>query len=105
MTRKKPLLRTEIEMLQIILEDKTFPTEEYRLKLVERLEELKKMWYKVKVRREPKLLGCGKYSKEQDRNCGNKYGYFNNEKRGYVGRKTCFDIWLCQDCEKRRICS
>lgn len=48
MVRNKPLLKTEIEMIQIVLEDKAFPTEEYRLKLIERLEDLKRMWYKVK---------------------------------------------------------
>jgi len=46
--RKKPLLRNEIEMLQLILKDKVFPTGEYRLKLVKRLEELKRRWYKLK---------------------------------------------------------
>lgn len=54
MKRKHPLLKTEIEMLQLILEDKTFPTKEYRLKLVERLEELKKKWYKIKLTKKRK---------------------------------------------------
>jgi len=48
MARKHPLLRNEIEMLQLILEDRVFPTPSYRLKLVYQLEELKKRWYKVK---------------------------------------------------------
>jgi len=47
-TRKRPLLKNEIEMLQLILEDKVFPTEKYRLKLVKRLEELKGLWYKIR---------------------------------------------------------
>lgn len=34
--------------LQLILEDKVFLTEEYRFKLIEKLEELKRGWYKSK---------------------------------------------------------
>jgi len=37
MARKHPLLRNEIEMLQLILEDRVFPTPSYRLKLVYQL--------------------------------------------------------------------
>jgi len=48
MRRKHILLRNEIEMLQIILEDKAFPTKRYRMRLVVKLEDLKKLWYKVK---------------------------------------------------------
>ena len=48
MKRKKPLLKNEIKMLQLILEDKAFPRDEYISKLVRQLEELKAMWYKVK---------------------------------------------------------
>ena len=44
--RKKILLKNEIEMLQMVLREEAFPTEEYRLKLVNRLEDLKKLWYK-----------------------------------------------------------
>ena len=40
--------------------------------------------------------GCGKYYKEKDRICGNKYGYKNNEKRSYIKKKTSFDIWICK---------
>jgi len=49
--RKHILLRNEIEMLQIILEDRAFPTEEYRFRLIKRLEELKGLWYKVKLKK------------------------------------------------------
>ena len=48
MKRKHPLLKNEIEMIQIVLREEGFPTKEYRLKLVERLEELKGKWYKNK---------------------------------------------------------
>jgi len=46
--RKHCLLRNEIEMLQIVLREEGYPTREYRLKLAERLENLKREWYKVK---------------------------------------------------------
>jgi hypothetical protein len=46
--RKHILLKNEIEMLQIILRKEGFPTDEYREKLAERLEELKRKWYKIK---------------------------------------------------------
>lgn len=49
--RKRPLLRNEIKMLQIILREEAYPTLKYRLELADRLEDLKKEWYKV---REPK---------------------------------------------------
>jgi len=35
-------------MIQIVLREEGFPTKEYRLKLANRLEELKKKWYKTK---------------------------------------------------------
>lgn len=35
-------------MLQIILREEGYPTKEYKLKLVEKLENLKGEWYKVK---------------------------------------------------------
>lgn len=44
--RKHILLKNEIEMLQIILEEKGFPTKECRLRLSNKLEELKDLWYK-----------------------------------------------------------
>ncbi len=50
MTRKRPLLRNEIEMIQIVLREEGYPTKEYREKLAERLEDLKKLWYKVKTK-------------------------------------------------------
>ena len=46
--RKHYLWRNEIEMLQIILREEGFPTKECRLKLAEKLENLKREWYKVK---------------------------------------------------------
>ena len=51
MKRKHILLKNEIEMIQIILREEGFPTKEYRLKLAEKLEELKKLWYKVKEKK------------------------------------------------------
>jgi len=48
MKRKNPLLKNEIEMIQIVLRNEGFPTEEYRLKLANNLEQLKREWYKVK---------------------------------------------------------
>ncbi len=42
------LLKNEIEMLQIILREEGYPTREYKLKLAEKLENLKCEWYKVK---------------------------------------------------------
>ncbi len=51
MKRKNPLLKNEIEMMQIILMEKGFPTKEYRKKLANNLEELKKLWYKVKTKK------------------------------------------------------
>lgn len=46
MSRKHPLLKNEIEMINLILSRKVFPTLPYRLKLYNRLNELKKLWYK-----------------------------------------------------------
>jgi len=51
MKRKHILLKNEIEMMQIILREEGFPTREYRLKLAERLEKLKRLWYKVKEKK------------------------------------------------------
>ncbi len=45
---KKILLRNEIEMIQIILREEGYPIKEYREKLADKLENLKKLWYKVK---------------------------------------------------------
>ena len=47
MKRKYPLLKNEIEMIQIVLIEEVFPTKEYRLKLADNLEKLKGMWYKI----------------------------------------------------------
>ena len=47
MKRKHILLKNEIEMIQIILREQGFPIKKYRLELANRLEELKKLWYKV----------------------------------------------------------
>lgn len=52
MKRKKALLKNEIEMLQFVLREEGYPTKEYRLKLADKLEDLKKELYKV---RETKL--------------------------------------------------
>ena len=46
--RKHILLKNEIEMLQLILRKEVFPIKSYRLKLADRLEKLKREWYKVK---------------------------------------------------------
>jgi hypothetical protein len=46
MNRKHYLLKNEIEMLQIILKQEGYPTEEYKMKLVDKLENLKRSWYK-----------------------------------------------------------
>jgi len=46
--RKHILLRNEIEMIQLILKGKVFPTINYRIRLIKKLEELKGKWYKVK---------------------------------------------------------
>jgi len=49
MKRKHHLLKNEIEMLQMILKEEVFPIKDYRIKLVNQLENLKKDWYKVKA--------------------------------------------------------
>ena len=49
--RKTPLLKSEIEMLQMILKEEVYPTQEYKLKLSNRLEILKRMWYKIKLKK------------------------------------------------------
>ncbi len=36
-------------MLQMILKEEVFPIKDYRIKLVNQLENLKKDWYKVKA--------------------------------------------------------
>ena len=46
--RKHILLKNEIEMLQMLLREEGFPSQEYKLELANRLEELKKLWYKTK---------------------------------------------------------
>lgn len=46
--RKHSLLKNEIEMLKSILLEKVYPTWEYKLKLVDNLDKLKKKWYKSK---------------------------------------------------------
>lgn len=48
MSRKNPLLKNEIEMIQIILREEGYPTKEYRENLADKLEDLKKLWYKSK---------------------------------------------------------
>lgn len=44
--RKHPLLKNEIEIIQKTLSGKCYPSDEYILKVVERLEDLKRTWYK-----------------------------------------------------------
>ena len=51
---KHILLRNEIEMIQIVLREEGFPTQEYRLELANKLEELKKLWYKVQSKDVPR---------------------------------------------------
>jgi len=46
--RKHILLKNEIEILQMILKEEAYPTREYKLKLSNRLESLKRKWYNVK---------------------------------------------------------
>ena len=46
--RKHILLKNEIETIQKVLLGLVYPTETYMIKLVNRLDELKKSWYKVK---------------------------------------------------------
>ena len=46
--RKHILLKNEIDMIQEMLLQHYYPTERYISKIVERLEELKKEWYKSK---------------------------------------------------------
>jgi hypothetical protein len=45
--------------------------------------------------------GCGKMIEEADRLCGIKYGYYKDEKREYIKKKTDYDIWLCENCSKK----
>jgi len=45
--RKHILLKNEIEMIQIVLKEEGYPTKECRENLANRLEDLKKLWYKV----------------------------------------------------------
>ena len=54
MKMKHILLRNEIEMIQIVLREEGFPTQEYRLELANKLEELKKLWYKVQSKDVPR---------------------------------------------------
>ena len=86
-------------MIQIVLKEEGFPTKEYLEKLSKRLEDLKRMWYKVKQNTEEK--GCGKYIKSEDRSCGDCYGYRENEERPYVKKKGNFDKWLCKKCSSK----
>ena len=51
MKRKRPLLKNEIEMIQIILRKEGYPTDKYRERLAGRLEDLKELWYKVKPKK------------------------------------------------------
>lgn len=46
--RKHTLLRNEIEMLQKILKNEVYPSKDYVLGLIKQLEELKKLWYRVR---------------------------------------------------------
>lgn len=48
MKRKHILLRNEIELLQKTLAGNAYPVDFWRKKIIERLEELKCKWYKVK---------------------------------------------------------
>ncbi len=45
---KHPLLKNEIETLQLILSGRVFPREAYCIKLINKLDDLKKRDYKVK---------------------------------------------------------
>ena len=49
--RKHILLKNEIKMIQSVLEGKVYPTDECISGLINRLEELKKAWYKVKKKK------------------------------------------------------
>lgn len=53
------LKRNEIDMLQFILIDGICPTEEYRIKLANKLEKIKATWYKVNKKKI--------FAKEQER--------------------------------------
>ena len=64
--RKHPLLKNEIEMLQIILKEEGYPKKEYKLKLARNLENLKREWYKVK---KTKKYHCSKHGNEGNQNC------------------------------------
>lgn len=66
MKRKRPLLKNEIEMIQIILWEEAYPTKEYRFKLAERLEELKERWYKVKKSKEKKNENNMAYERKEE---------------------------------------
>lgn len=48
MKRKHILLRNEIELLQETLAGNVYPAEFWKKEIIERLEELKCKWYKVK---------------------------------------------------------
>lgn len=50
MKRKHILLKNEITMIQKVLRDLSYPTEEYCEHLANKLEELKREWYKVKIK-------------------------------------------------------
>lgn len=46
--------------------------------------------------------GCNKYFEDEDRSCGDKYGYHDDEIRKYIKKKSSFDIWLCEKCQEDR---
>lgn len=49
--RKHALLKNEIEMIQEFLVGDVYPDAKYLIKLHERLENLKREWYKVKTKK------------------------------------------------------
>ena len=55
MKRKHILLRNEIDNLQRIIKGEIYPADFYIENLINRLENLKKKWYKVKDKKE--ILG------------------------------------------------
>jgi hypothetical protein len=48
MRRKHILLKNEIENLQMIVNNKIYVANFYKVNLIKRLEELKRKWYKVR---------------------------------------------------------
>lgn len=47
------------------------------------------------------IQGCRKYFANEDRRCGDEYGYRPYERRKYIKQKAEYDFWLCQECEKK----